>query len=571
MRFLFQSVIRDIFFLALIFSLWSSGCRTDAQRAELILSNGAVYTVDGNRSWAEAVAVAKGRIIYVGDNAGVEKFRGEQTKNIDLAGKMVLPGFHDSHVHPVSGGIELGQCNLNGLTEQQEIFDKVRAYAAQHPDKAWIVGGGWDLPIFPNANPTKEMLDQIVPDRPVFLSAADGHSAWVNSQALAIAGINKDTADPPEGRIERDPKIGEPSGTLREQATDLISGHLPELTLEDHINGARAGLQMANRFGITSLQEASAHEKILEAYAELDRRGELTARVLAAQYVDPKKDETQILELQQRRERFHGRYLHATAAKIFADGVIESRTAAMLEPYLDRPDYRGIPNLKAEQFDRLALALDSAGFQIHIHAIGDRAIRMALDALEAAQKTNGVRDARHHIAHLELINPNDLPRFKALGVVATFQPLWAYADLYITALTEPALGPERSRWLYPIASVAQTGAIIAAGSDWSVSSMNPVEAMQVAITRSALDDSTGPAWIPEELVDLPTMIAAYTINGAFVNHQEKETGSIEIGKAADLIVLDRNLFKIQAHEIHRAKVLLTLLEGKEVYRDQSFE
>ncbi|MGH7495836.1 MAG: amidohydrolase [bacterium] len=570
MRCLLETGICNILLLVSTCSLGLFGCRSTSQQADLILRHGAIYTVDGNRSWAEAVAIANGRIIYVGDNAGVDKFRGENTKSIVLDGKMLLPGFHDSHVHPVSGGIELGQCSLNGLTSPQAILDKVRAYAAQHPNKTWIVGGGWDLPVFPKANPTKEMLDQIVPDRPVFLTAADGHSAWANSRALAIGGITKATADPPEGRIERDPNSGEPTGTLREGATDLIGQHVPELTLEDHVNGARAGLQMASRFGITSLQEASAYEKILEAYAELDRRGELTARVLAAQYVDPKKDETQISELAQWREKFHGKYLHATAAKIFADGVIESRTAAMLEPYLDRPNDRGMPNLEAEPFKQLAVALDSAGFQIHIHAIGDRAIRMALDALEAAQKTNGARDARHHIAHLELIDPNDLPRFKKLGAVANFQPLWAYADLYITDLTEPALGPERSRWLYPIASVAQTGATIAAGSDWSVSSMNPLDGIQVAITRRALDDSTGPAWHPEELVDLPTMIAAYTINGAYVNHQEKETGSIEVGKAADLIVLDRNLFKVPAHEIHRAKVLWTLLEGKEVYRDMDF-
>ncbi len=546
------------------------GCRTASPPADLMLRNGAIYTVDAERRWAEALVIAQGRIIYVGDNASAEKFRGEKTKTLDLSGRMVLPGFHDSHVHPVSGGIELGQCNLNGLTSQQEIFDKIRAYAAQHSNKTWIAGGGWDLPIFPNANPSKEMLDQIVADRPVFLTAADGHSAWANSRALEIAGITRNTPDPPEGRIERDARTGEPSGTLRESATDLISTHLPELTSEDYLSGARAGVHMANRFGIISLQEASADEKILAAYADLERRGELTARVLAAQYVDPKKEVTQISELIRRRELFHRKYLHATAAKIFADGVIESRTAAMLEPYLDRPDDRGIPNLAAQQFKSLAVALDSAGFQIHIHAIGDRAIRMALDALEAAQQTNGRHEARHHIAHLELIDPQDIPRFKALGVIANFQPLWAYADLYITALTEPALGPERSRWLYPMASVAQTGAMIAAGSDWSVSSMNPLDAMQVAVTRRALDDSTGPAWHPEELVDLPTMIAAYTINGAYVNHQEKETGSLEVGKAADLIVLDRNLFKIPVHEIHRAQVLLTLLEGQEVYRAKSF-
>lgn len=539
-------------------------------KADLLLRNGAIYTVDAARSRAEAVAIARGRIVYVGTNAGADEFIAPQTRVIDLSGKMVLPGFHDSHVHPVSGGIEMGQCNLNGLQTQQEIFDTVREYAQQNPALPWIVGGGWDLPIFPHANPTKQQLDQLVADRPAFLSAADGHSAWANSKALELAGITAETIDPPEGRIERDPLTQEPSGTLRERATDLVSKHIPPLTSADYLAGAKRGLAMANRFGITSLQEASATPEILAVYDSLDRSGELTARVVAAMYVDPTKDEAQIEELKQKRSRYRGKNLRAEAVKIFADGVIESRTAAMLEPYLDRPDYRGIPNLEADKFKRLVTALDREKFQVHIHAIGDRAIRMALDAHEAAQQANGRRDARHHLAHIQLVDPQDIPRFERLGVIANFQSLWAYADTYITELTEPALGPERSRWLYPIGSIMRSGAMIVGGSDWSVSSMNPLDAIQVALTRRGLEDSTGSAWIPQEIVDLPTMIAAYTINGAYVNHQEKATGSLEVGKAADLIVLDRNLFEIPVHEIHRARVLLTLLEGREVYRDAAF-
>lgn len=547
-----------------------SGEKSVNTKADVLLRNGAIYTVDAARSWAEAAAIAHGRIIYVGANAGAEEFITPQTRVIDLNGKMVLPGFHDSHVHPVSGGIELGQCNLNGLQTQQEIFDAVREYAQKNPALPWIVGGGWDLPIFPNANPTKQQLDQLVSDRPAFLSAADGHSAWVNSKALELAGITAATADPPEGRIERDPLSKEPTGTLRERATDLVSKHIPPLTSADYLAGAKRGLAMANRFGITSLQEASATPEILAAYDSLDRSGELTARVVAAMYVDPAKDEAQIEELKQKRSRYRGKNLRAEAVKIFADGVIESRTAAMLEPYLDRPDYRGIPNLEADKFKRFVTALDQEKFQVHIHAIGDRAIRMALDAHEAAQLANGRRDARHHLAHIQLIDPQDLPRFERLGIIANFQSLWAYADTYITELTEPALGPERSRWLYPIGSVMRSGAMIVGGSDWSVSSMNPLDAIQVAVTRRGVNDSTGSAWIPQEIVDLPTMLAAYTINGAYVNHQENETGSIEVGKAADLIVLDRNLFEIPVHEIHNTKVLLTLLEGREVHRDSTF-
>jgi predicted amidohydrolase YtcJ len=538
----------------------------------LVLRNGAVYTMNAARSWAEAIAIDNGRIVYAGSISVIKKWIGGRTRVIDLRGKMVLPAFHDSHVHPISGGIVLGECDLHGLTTQEQILEAVRRYAAQNPEAPWIRGGGWDLPVFPNANPHKSLLDQIISDRPVYLSAADDHSAWVNSKTLQIAGITKETPDTPSGRIERDPKTGEPTGTLREDAMDLVAKHLPEYSQKDYVAGLKRGLELANRFGITSLQEAqesSADTNHLETYMDLDRRGELTARVVTALYVDPAQGVAQIPRLIELRKKYQSKRLRANAVKIFADGVIEARTAAVLEPYLDHGD-RGKPNWNAEALKKIVTALDSAKFQIHIHAIGDRAIRMSLDAFQAARDKNGSRDSRHHIAHLELIDPQDIPRFRQLDVAANFQPLWAYADPYITELTEPALGPARSRWLYPIASVLKTGAIVVCGSDWSVSSMNPLEAMQIAVTRRDLKDSTGAVWRPEELVELAPMLAGYTINGAYVNFEEKETGSLEVGKAADVIVLDRNLFEIPARAIHRAKVLLTLLDGKEIYRDPAF-
>jgi predicted amidohydrolase YtcJ len=526
--------------------------------------------MDAARSWVSSIAIRGGEIVYSGTDAGAEEFIGSQTHRIDLQGKMVLPGFHDSHVHPVSGGIELGQCNLNGAISEEEVFHKISDYATANPDKKWIVGGGWDLPIFPNANPHKKQLDELVADRPVYLTGADGHSAWVNSRALESAGITKDTPDPTGGRIERDPKTGEPTGTLRELATDLVSKHLPQLTAADYLQGARRGLQMANEFGITSFTEASASDKILEAYAELDRRGELTVRVLAAMYVDPAKGEAQVDTLVAKRQRYQSKNLRANTVKIFADGVIEAQTAALLEPYLDKPGDRGPANFEPEVLKPLVARLDREGFQVHVHAIGDRAIRNALDAFEHAQKLNGKRDSRHVIAHLELIDPEDIPRFRELGVIADFQPLWAYADEYITKLTEPKLGPQRSRWLYPIASVFKTGAVVVGGSDWSVSSMNPLEAMQVAITRRGLEDGIGKPWIPEELVHLPMMLAAYTIAGAYASFQEQKTGALEVGKAADLIILDRNIFECAPQDVQRAVVLLALLGGKEVFRHESF-
>ncbi|HEY2249441.1 MAG TPA: amidohydrolase [Planctomycetaceae bacterium] len=484
---------------------------------------------------------------------------------------MLLPGFHDAHVHLVGGGIELGQCNLRDTTTVDQVIAAVRQYAERQPGKKWIRGGGWPLTMKGEA-PHKSLLDGVVSDRPVILDAADGHSSWANSRALEAAGITKETHDPARGRIERDPETGEPTGILREAATRLVIERAPPDTHGEFVDGLRRGLKLANRFGITSVQEAGATEQYLKAFVELDKSDELTVRTVAAMRFDPSKQESQQLpQFVEWRTKFQGKRLRTTAVKISEDGVIETRTAALLQPYLGTGrQERGWLNLEPEVLKPVAAELDRLGFQIHIHAIGDRAIQTSLDALEFARARNGSRDSRHHVAHLEVFDPPDIARFRRLGVVANFQPSWAWADSYIVGLTLPVLGAQRSRFLYPIRSVANTGAVIACGSDWSVSSMNPLDAIQTGVTRRGLAADPGPAWIPEEAVDLPLLLAGYTINGAYLNFEETETGSVEVGKAGDLIVLDRNLFEIPAHEIHRAKVLLTLLEGKEVYRDEGF-
>jgi hypothetical protein len=327
---------------------------------------------------------------------------------------------------------------------------------------------------------------------------------------------------------------------------------------------------MANRFGLTALHEASASEEALQAYAALERRSRLTARVVASVRVDPGKGLAEVARLGSLRRRYTAGHLRVAAAKIFVDGVLETSTAAVLEPYVGTSGDRGKANLEPPELTRLVAGLDRAGFQIQVHAIGDRAIRMALDAFEAARTANGRRDARHHVAHLELIDPEDIPRFRRLGVVANFQPFWANGDSYLTELTEPKLGPARSRWLYPVASLIRSGAAFAFGSDWNVSSMNPLEGIQVAVTRREPERGAGPAWLGQEALSLAEAIAGYTIGGAYLGFAEKETGSLEPGKSADLVVLDRNLFEIPAWQIHQARVLWTLLEGREVYRDPAF-
>jgi predicted amidohydrolase YtcJ len=540
-----------------------------ANPADLVFRNGAIYTVDAGHTWAQAVAVAGGRIVYVGPDAGAGAWIGPRTEVVDLQQRMLLPGFQDSHTHPLAGGLQVSQCKLDELSTAEQIVAAVRRCAEQHPERSWIRGSGWALPVFPNANPHKSLLDEAVPDRPVFLSAADGHSAWLSSRALAAAGITRETPDPPNGRIERDPKTGEPTGTLREAAISLAAKAVPPYTAEEALAGLRTALQETARSGITTVQDAAVTEKILNAYAELDRRGELTVRTTAAMRIEPEQGLAEVPHLIEMRKKFAGRLLHAGTAKLFIDGVIEAHTAALLEPYIGGPGAgdRGHANWEPEALNRLVAELDLQGFQIHTHAIGDRAVRLSLDAFEKARAANGPRDSRHQIAHLELIDPLDVPRFQRLGVIANFQPLWATADPYVIELTVPVLGPERSNRLYPLGSVARAGARMACGSDWPVSSMNVLAAIQIAITRRNPGDGPGEPWLPAELVDLPTILDCYTRGGAFANFQEHETGSIEVGKAADLVVLDHNLFAIPRTEIVKAKVLLTLVAGREVYRD----
>lgn len=539
-----------------------------AQRAaDLVFRNGSIYTVDVNRSWVDAVAVRDGRIVYAGTEGGVEALIGPDTRVIDLEDRMMLPGFQDVHIHPISGGIEAQACDLNGLTMLEEYLAAIETYARENPDEEWILGGGWSMAVFgPGANARKELLDEIVPDRPVMLTSADGHSAWVNSRALEIAGVTAATPDPNDGVIDRTPE-GEPLGSLQEGAMYLVRRHVPATDLETRTDGLKYAVNMLNDYGITSVQDASVEQADLEAYRSLDERGELSLRVVAAQWWDREKGPEQLETFRTLRERYSTGRVRATTVKIMQDGVMENFTAALLEPYAGQGGNKGIPMVEPEALKGAVTALDAEDFQVHFHAIGDGAIRQALDAVEAALLANGNRGNRHHVSHLELIDPADIPRFAKLHVVANFQPLWAFADSYIEDLTIPFIGPERSRWLYPIGSVHDTGGMIAFGSDWSVSTANPFQEIEVAVTRTGPLGETTEPFLPDERIDLPLAIAAFTINAAYVNTQEDVTGSIEVGKYADLIVLDRNLFDITPQEISEANVLLTLIEGEVVHGD----
>lgn len=536
--------------------------------ADWVLRGGVVHTMDPARPTATAIAVKDGKVLAVGDDRTIDALAGHRTAVIELAGRAVVPGFHDAHVHPVTSGTEQLDCDLTEIDDPEigyraAVISKVRTYATRNPDKAWIRGSGWDLPWFPGANPHKSWLDAAVPDRPVILWAADGHSAWVNSRALALAGITRKTKDPAHGRIERDKK-GEPTGTLRESAMDLVEAKVPPHTPEEREAGAARGLELARSYGLTTLVEANATEETLAAYAALERKGALTARVVASLATNEHQGPEQVERLAALRAKYASARLRPHAAKMFVDGVIEAKTAALVAPYVGGANPK--PAIAPDRLAALVTALDRAGFQAHMHAIGDGAVRTALDAVAAARAANGPRDARHVIAHLELIDPADVPRFKALGVVAAFQPYWAMRDAYIRDLTEPVVGPARSARLYPIGTVMRSGAHVAFGSDWSVSSLDPIEGLQVAVTRRDPDEGPGPAWLPDDRVTAAEALMAYTRGGAYEAFQEREVGTLAPGYAADLVVLARDPLAVPAHEIREAKVQLTMLAGAPIYR-----
>jgi hypothetical protein len=540
------------------------------ETAELVLKNGAVYTVVPGNEWATAVAVADGVIRYVGDDAGASRWIGPGTRVVDLRGRMLLPGFQDAHVHPLTSGVDFQQCPMHQSQTAEQYLAVVGECARKNPQAAWIIGAGWLLSAFPPQGiPDKALLDAIVPDRPVALTSADGHSLWVNSAALRTAGITRETPAPPNGRIDRDPKTGEAVGSFQESAMGLVTKHAPRL--EDGLldRSLLYSVRLLNGLGITAWQDAAVSVgddpfRSLQTYRRLDQAGDLTARVVLSLLWDNDAGLEQIERLLQAREQYSAGKINAGTVKIFLDGVIEAQTSALIDDYSDKPGFKSEIQVPAAVLDQAVARLDAAGVQIHIHAIGDAAIRAGLDAFEHARAVNGPNDNRHHMAHIELIHPADQPRFARLGVTANFQPLWSFADAYIVELTLPRVGPLRSAWIYPINSVLKSGGRVAFGSDWSVSSVNPLEGIEVAVTRMGANGETTQPFLPEERIGLADAIAAYTVNAAYVNHLDDRTGTIAPGKLADLIVLDRNLFEIEPERISDARVLLTLLAGRPV-------
>jgi len=544
--------------------------------ADLLFHNGPALLPTGER--ALAVAVTAGRITAIGADAVAA--RDDRTVTVDLAGRLLIPGFQDAHCHPVWAGLELDACDLSTAETQLAYLDLIRGYAKAHPERAWITGGGWAMDAFPGGLPRREALDAVISDRPVYLPNRDHHGAWVNSRALELAGIDERTPDPPDGRIERDPD-GRPTGMLQEGAVDLVAAVIPAPDAATLRHAVLAAQQTMHAHGVTAWQDALVgaglgQPDVFDAYLSAAEDGVLTARVRASLWWRRRAGLDQLDLLQARRAAAarHARFC-APTVKIMVDGVAENYFAALLTPYLDgcgacrvgdrdhELDTNGVSFVDAVALREYATALDAAGFQLHFHTLGDRAVREALDAVAAARAANGPSAGRHHLAHLQVVHPDDVARLAELGVTATIQPLWAAHEPQMDGLTIPYLGAPRAGWQYPFADLASAGATLAAGSDWPVSSVVPMEGIHVAVNRQ-LPQPEGPVFLPHQRLTLAQAMHAYTAGSAFVNGLD-DTGAIRVGALADLTVLDRDPFALPTNEIASTGVLATYVEGVAVF------
>ena len=539
--------------------------------AQLLLRGGRVLR-EGR--WEDAdLAVRDGRIAAIGGS--LDELVGPETVVEELDGRWVLPGFHDSHVHPVQAGLEMNQCDLTGLSTLGEYLDAIEAYASAHPERAWVAGGGWSMDSFPGGVPSAAPLDRLLPDRPVFLPNRDHHSAWVNSRALDLAGIDAHTPDPADGRIERDAS-GRPTGALHEGAMALVGSLVPAPTSQDLTEALLTAQRHLHSVGIVGWQDALVGAGLgmpdsLPTYIAARDSGALTGKVVLAQWWDRDRGLEQLPSLIARRALAAEAGLDAASVKLMQDGVCETHTAAMLDPYLDAhghlTDNRGLSFIPADALATYVAALDAAGFQAHIHALGDRAVRDSLDAIEHARAVNGASGLRHHLAHVQVVSATDVARFAALDVIANIQPLWACLDEAVEVLTLPFLAPAAREQQYVFGSLLRTGARIACGSDWPVSDPAPLLGMHVAVNRRSPDQPADASpLLPEEALAVTEALAGYTTGTTYLNRLEGSTGRIETGYAADLAVVDHDILGEDTTVLGRTQVTHTYVDGREVHR-----
>ncbi len=530
--------------------------------ADLILTHGKIWTGNAAQPAAEAVACSAGRIVAAGSAADIAKWAGPRTRTIELAGRLVVPGFNDAHVHFFSGGSNLASVQLRDAKSEAEFRDRIRVYAAKLPAGRWILGGDWDHESWSPARlPTRQLIDEAAGDHPVFVNRLDGHMALANSIALQRAGVTRNTPDPPGGTIVRDAS-GEPTGVLKDAAMAAVERVIPDPTDAEIEEAIRAAMRYAAENGVTSVQDMSASPDVFRAYQRLLARGELTVRISGHQPLATWKRQADIGVL----AGFGSPYLHIGALKGFADGSLGSTTALFFEPYLDAPNTSGlandemIPESKMAQHIREA---DRAGLQVAVHAIGDKANHLILNMFEEAENANGPRDRRFRIEHAQHLRPDDIPRFARLHVIASMQPYHAIDD---GRWAEHRIGPERAKTTYAFRSLLDSGAVLAFGSDWSVAPMVPIMGIYAATTRRTLDGKHPGGWVPEQKITVAEAVRAYTWGSAYASFEEKLKGTIEPGKLADMVVLSRDIFTIDPVEIEKVRVDVTVFDGRIVYQ-----
>ena len=536
--------------------------------ADIIVLHGRVYTENPQQPWAQAVAIYRGKIVAVGDDPEIERRRGSGTKVINAGGKLVLPGFVDCHIHFIDGSFSLGRVNLEGAKDPADIQKRLREYAAEHPGDDWILGRGWNYAMFgPEALPNKKYLDELFPNRPVSLEGYDGHTYWANSKALAMAGITSDTPDPPNGAIVRDPRTGDATGALKEAAEELVAKIIPKPTRAEKLLALRAGMKWANEHGITRVHSAGQDFEALDLFDEMRHRGDLTVRMYIAYFLNPPELRPQDLDaIRHARKKHHDEWIDAGAVKFMVDGVVESHTAAMLEPYSDDPSLKGKLFWEPAKYKAAVAALDKRGLQLFTHAIGDYGVRTALDAYENAEARNHKRDRRPRIEHIETIALPDISRFGKLGVIASMQPLHSYPDADTLDIWARNAGPDRASRAWAWKSIADSGGHLAFGSDWPVVTLNPWEGVQTAVTRQTSEGQPEAGFVPEQRLTVAQVVDGYTLGAAFAGRREKTEGSLEIGKLADLIIVSQNIFDIEPHKIGSTRVVTTIVGGRVVYQ-----
>jgi predicted amidohydrolase YtcJ len=566
----FVMLILCVFLLA-VGSASAQGSKDAKNAADIVVIHGRIYTLDSRQPWAQALAIRADKIVAVGDDATIGKFRGSDTKVIDAAGQLVLPGFVDCHIHFMDGSLSLDRVNLEGAKDVAEIQQRLREYASQHPGNDWLLGRGWDYAMFGTAAlPDKKYLDELFPNRPVFLEGYDGHTYWANSKALALAGITHDTPDPPNGIIVRDPATREATGALKEAAQDAVAKAVPEVTRAERLAALRAGIKWANENGLTRVHSAGGDFPQLELYDELRRHGDLTLRFYIAYFMDPPEMRPQDVDaIENARKKYHDAWIDTNAVKFMVDGVIESHTAAMIEPYSDDPSLKGKLFWDPAKYSSAVAELDKRGLQLFTHAIGELGVRTALDAYQHAEELNHTSDRRPRIEHIETVTSADIPRFGKLGVIASMQPLHSYPNVDTLDVWARNAGPDRASRAWSWKSIADAGGRYAFGSDWPVVTLNPWEGLQTAITRQTREGTPEAGFVPSQRLTVAQAVEGYTLGAAFAGRREKTEGSLEKGKLADLIIVSQNIFEIDPHKISETKVRTTIVGGQVIYQSDA--